>query len=90
MAEVEAWEKDPDPVKDSSRKSPYYNAVICTFFLDSMHWRVLMFVCLDKSVNDVKTALEESDRKAAGTTPAIHETSPTACLMLGLLVEEMQ
>lgn len=44
----------------------------------------------DKSVNDVKTALEESDRQAARTTPAIHETSPTACLMLGLLVEEMQ
>lgn len=45
---------------------------------------------IDQTVNDVQLALEEADRKAARTNPPIHETSPTACLILGLLIEDMQ
>lgn len=41
-------------------------------------------------MSDVKNTLEEADRRAARTSVPIHETSATACLMLGLLIEDMQ
>ncbi|MGH2313425.1 hypothetical protein, partial [Streptococcus uberis] len=85
LASVVAWENDP------SLPIPSYNPVTCQSFLGSLCIDIpLTPTFLDKSVNDVKTALEEADRVAARTTPPIHETSATGCLMLGLLVEDMQ
>ena len=82
LLEVETWEKNP------SLKSPYYNAVTCTplalTLTDTDNSDP------DKSVNDVKDTLEEAERQSARATPPIHETSATACLMLGLLIEDMQ
>ena len=83
VKQVEAWEANP------SQNSPYYNAVKCEGFWCTLP--LLAYVWLsDRTVNDVKTSLEDAERKARRLTPGIHETTATACLMLGLLIEEMQ
>ena len=84
VKQVEAWEAD------QSLDSPYYNAVTCESRVSALLILLLISISPDKTMNEVKTALEETERRANRVIPAIHKTTATACLMLGLLIEDMQ
>lgn len=44
----------------------------------------------DASENSVKQALAEEDRKVAVSNIPLHDTSPSVCISLGLLIEDLQ